>query len=207
VDKLYSSCGRIRFKFSKGNESVGSENIENPEFAQQVLGFWFEDLGPKGWFRKDPALDQVLVERFGRVHAAACRCELYQWRQSASGALAEILVLDQFSRNIHRNQPEAFAQDPLALAQQMVALSWDRELPIEQRAFVYMPYMHSESALIHREALRLFDQSGLERNLHHERRHWAIIERFGRYPHRNEVLGRASTEKERAFLRQPGSSF
>lgn len=182
---------------------------QNLDCAKQVLDFWFSEAGPKQWFRKDQAFDRTLTGRFGALHQAACRCELYAWRRTSQGALAEILVLDQFSRNIHRDQPGAFAQDPLALilAQNLVDRGGDRELPPEQRAFVYMPYMHSESSLIHQEALRLFDQPGLERNLHHERRHWAIIERFGRYPHRNAVLGRESTREEEAFLRQPGSSF
>ncbi|MCI0509446.1 uncharacterized protein (DUF924 family) [Chromohalobacter marismortui] len=179
------------------------------EQARQVLDFWFVEAGPKQWFNKSASFDQALTERFGALHDAACRCELYAWRQSSHGALAEILLLDQFSRNIYRDQASAFAQDPLALslAQHLVAQGGDQELPPEQRAFVYMPYMHSESPLIHQEALRLFDQPGLERHLDFEQRHWAIIERFGRYPHRNAILGRESTPEERDFLRQPGSSF
>lgn len=179
------------------------------EQAQQVLDFWFVEAGPKQWFNKSASFDKALTERFGALHDAACRCELYAWRQSSHGALAEILLLDQFSRNIYRDQALAFAQDPLALslAQHLVARGGDQALPPEQRAFVYMPYMHSESPLIHQEALRLFDQPGLERNLDFEQRHWAIIESFGRYPHRNAILGRESTPEERDFLRQPGSSF
>jgi uncharacterized protein (DUF924 family) len=182
---------------------------QDVEQARHVLDFWFVEAGPKQWFNKDPAFDQALAERFGALYDAACRCELYAWRQSSRGALAEILLLDQFSRNIYRDQALAFAQDPLALslAQHLVARGGDHALPPEQRAFVYIPYMHSESPLIHQEALRLFDQPGLERNLDFEQRHWAIIERFGRYPHRNSILGRESTQEERDFLRQPGSSF
>ena len=118
-------------------------------------------------------------------------------------------MLDQFSRNIHRDTAEAFANDALALAlaQEAVARGCDRELPPVERAFLYLPWMHSESALIHEEALRLFAAPGLEKNLDFERRHKAIIDRFGRYPHRNAVLGRASTADELEFLKQPGSSF
>jgi len=179
------------------------------DVARQLLDFWFVEAGPKQWFRKDTAFDRALADRFGALHQRACRCELYPWRSSGGGTLAEILLLDQFSRHIYRDRPQAFAQDSLALilAQHLVARNADKDLPPEQRAFVYMPYMHSESPVIHQEALRLFDQPGLERNLHHERRHWAIIERFGRYPHRNEILGRKSTEEELEFLRQPGSWF
>ena len=123
--------------------------------------------------------------------------------------MAEILVLDQFSRNVYRDTARAFAQDALALAlaQELVASGQDRSLPTAQRVFAYMPYMHSESAAIHAQAMVLFDQPGLENALDFERRHRDIIERFGRYPHRNAVLGRASTPQETEFLTQPGSSF
>ena len=118
-------------------------------------------------------------------------------------------MLDQFSRNVYRDTARAFAQDALALAlaQELVASGQDRNLPTAQRVFAYMPYMHSESALIHEQALALFAQPGMENNLDFERRHKAIIDRFGRYPHRNAVLGRTSTPEELAFLSEPGSSF
>lgn len=177
--------------------------------AHNILDFWFEELTPKQHFVKDLALDASLRERFGATLDAATRCELFDWRHTPEGRLAEILVLDQFSRNIFRDTPRAFAQDALALvlAQEMVALGQDRALPVAQRAYVYMPYMHSESALIHQQAVRLFSQPGLEYNLDFERRHQVIIERFGRYPHRNEILGRPSSAVEIAFLSEPGSSF
>ena len=118
-------------------------------------------------------------------------------------------MLDQFSRNVYRDTARAFAQDALALAlaQELVASGHDRSLPTAQRVFAYMPYMHSESALIHEQVLALFAQPGMENNLDFERRHKAIIDRFGRYPHRNAVLGRTSTPEELAFLNEPGSSF
>lgn len=177
--------------------------------AQMVLHFWFEELTPRQWFAKDDALDAQVTERFTSLLQAAIAGELWLWRRSPQGRLAEILVLDQFSRNIHRGRVGAFAQDPqaLVLAQEAVAAGADHHLDIRQRAFLYMPYMHSESLRIHDEALRLFDQPGLEDNLDYERRHRAIIERFGRYPHRNAILGRASRAEELAFLKEPGSSF
>lgn len=177
--------------------------------AQRVLAFWFETLTPKQWFAKDARLDRRIAEHFAALHEAARANELWSWRESPQGRLAEILVLDQFSRNLYRDRPEAFAQDPqaLALAQVAVAHGADRHLESVQRAFLYMPYMHSESLAIHDEALRLFAQPGLEENLRHERRHHDILRRFGRYPHRNAILGRASTPEEEAFLAQPGSSF
>ena len=118
-------------------------------------------------------------------------------------------MLDQLSRNVDRDTPRAFAQDALALvlAQELVASGQDRSLPEAQRVFAYMPYMHSESALVHTQAVELFTQLGNARNLDFEMRHKAIIDRFGRYPHRNAILGRASSADELAFLSEPGSSF
>ncbi len=146
--------------------------------------------------------------RFGALHYAAQRCELYSWRESAKGRLAEIIVLDQFSRNIYRNHPNAFAYDSLALAlaQTAIAANADHELDINQRAFFYMPYMHSES-LIHEVGVALFSQPGMEANLQFELRHKEIINRFGHYPHRNAILGRSSTPEEIDFLKTAGSSF
>ena len=177
--------------------------------ATDVLHFWFEELTDKQHFTKDTALDATLRERFGATLEAAARCELFAWRDSAEGRLAEILVLDQFSRNIFRDTPRSFAQDPLALvlAQELVAGGHDQRLSPKQRAFAYMPYMHSESLPIHAQALHLFSQPGTEDNLNFELRHKAIIERFGRYPHRNAILGRTSSAEELAFLSEPGSSF
>ena len=174
-----------------------------------ILHFWFTELTPKHHFAKDAALDETIRTRFGATLAAAARCELFAWRTSPEGRLAEILVLDQFSRNVYRDTPQAFAQDPLALAlaQELVVSGQDRSLPLAQRSFAYMPYMHSESALVHAKAVVLFDQPGMEDNLRFELRHQAIIERFGRYPHRNAILGRESTPEELAFLKEPGSGF
>jgi len=177
--------------------------------AHDILHFWFEELTPQQHFNKDPALDQTMRQRFGVTLEAAARCELFAWRTSAQGRLAEIIVLDQFSRNIFRDTPRAFAQDALALvlAQELVASGSDRSLPVAQRVFAYMPYMHSESAVIHEQAVQLFAQPGMESNLNYAQQHKAIIDRFGRYPHRNQVLDRASSAPEIAFLGEPGSSF
>ena len=184
-------------------------NAARPAAADAVLQFWFEELTPEDWFRKDPSLDRRITERFGPTLAAAARCELFHWRGSARGRLAEVLVLDQFSRNIHRDTAAAFANDALALAlaQEAVARGCDLELPVPQRVFLYLPWMHSESALLHEQALRLFATPGMEQNLEFEHRHKAIIDRFGRYPHRNDALGRISTPEEIEFLAQPGSAF
>jgi uncharacterized protein (DUF924 family) len=177
--------------------------------AQDILQFWFEELNDKQRFAKDEALDATLRTRFGATLLAATRGELAGWRATPEGRLAEIVVLDQFSRNIYRDTPAAFAQDPqaLTLAQELVASGQDQALDLTQRTFAYMPYMHSESLLIHAQALVLFAQPGMATTLAFEQRHQAIIARFGRYPHRNALLGRASTADELAFLAQPGSSF
>ena len=176
---------------------------------QTVLDFWFTELTPKQHFAKDAGLDDTIRTRFGATLEAAARCELFAWRATPEGRLAEILVLDQFSRNVYRDTPRAFAQDPLALAlaQELVASGQDRSLPLAQRSFADMPYMHSESALVHAQAVLLFDQPGMEDTLRFELRHKAIIDRFGRYPHRNALLGRESTPEELAFLSEPGSGF
>tara|TARA_B100000745_G_C20148997_1_gene393940 strand:+ start:208 stop:747 length:540 start_codon:yes stop_codon:yes gene_type:complete len=177
--------------------------------AKQVIEFWFEELQPKQWWMKDLELDQLIQQPFGDLHAQACQCELWEWRDTPQGRLAEIIVLDQFSRNIYRDTPKAFASDPLALAlsQQAVQAKDDQSLNQQQRAFLYMPYMHSESASIHGQAVQLFTDLGNPDNLEFEHKHKAIIDRFGRYPHRNAILGRASTDEEIAFLKEPGSSF
>ena len=177
--------------------------------AQDVLDFWFDELAPQQHFAKNAALDALIRTRFGPTLEAAARCELWAWRTTSLGRLAEILVLDQFPRNIFRDTPRAFAQDALALglAQELVATDQERSLPPAQRRFVYMPYMHSESALVHTRAVELFSQAGLEDNLDFELRHQTIITRFGRYPHRNSILDRPSSAAELAFLSEPGSSF
>ena len=177
--------------------------------ANDVLNFWFYELSANDWFVKNAAVDATIRDRFQRLHEAASHGELYTWRTSAEGRLAEILVLDQFSRNLYRDDARAFSCDitALVLAQEAVAADLDKQLTVQQRAFLYMPYMHSESLHIHQQAVQLFSQKGLTESLDYEIQHKAIIERFGRYPHRNKVLGRKSTRAEREFLNQPGSSF
>lgn len=176
---------------------------------QDVLRFWFDEIEPACWWKKDAGVDAEIRERFAATHAAACHAELVHWRASPEGRLAEIIVLDQFSRNLYQEDPRAYAQDGMALvlAQELVRAQWDQALPPVQRAFVYLPYMHSESLAIHEQALALFDQPGLENNLDFERQHRDLILRFGRYPHRNAVLGRRSTPEELAYLAEPGAGF
>ncbi len=177
--------------------------------AQDVLDFWFNELSAGQHFAKNAALDAEITARFAAALEAGARCELACWRITPGGRLAEVIVLDQFSRHIHRDRARAFACDAtaLALAQELVAGAHDAALPIAQRAFAYLPFMHSESLAVHAEALVLFDQPGLEKNLRFERMHLEVLQRFGRYPHRNAALARVSTPEETAFLEAPGSRF
>lgn len=177
--------------------------------AEDVLQFWFEEIDPALWWKKDADFDEQLRERFATLHRQVARCEMPHWRTDPHARLAEIMVLDQFSRHLYRDQPDAFAWDgqALVLAQEAVRDGADRHLTDDQRGFLYLPYMHSESLLIHEQAEALYRELGNEENLRFELAHQAIIRRFGRYPHRNAALGRTSTAEELAFLREPNSSF
>lgn len=176
---------------------------------QDVLDFWFAPDHTNFWFAKDPLFDDAIRTQFSTVHQQATQAELWSWRQTVEGRLAEIIVLDQFSRNLYRDQAQAFAQDSmaLALAQEAITQQLDAQLSPEQRSFLYMPFMHSESKLIHEFALKLFQKLGNEINLSFEKKHKVIIDQFGRYPHRNAILGRQSTPEELEFLTQPNSHF
>jgi uncharacterized protein (DUF924 family) len=176
---------------------------------QSVLDFWFEEIEPALWWKKDSGFDRLIENRFGVLLRQASHCELHDWRATSKGRLAEVIVLDQFSRNVYRDIPAAFAQDTLALAlaQEAIRAGALDELSEPERTFLLMPYMHSESAAIHAEAEKLFKAFTPETNYQFELKHKVIIDRFGRYPHRNIVLGRESTAEELEFLQQPGSSF
>lgn len=177
--------------------------------ATDVIQFWFEEIEPAQRFKKDIEFDKLIRARFLDLHKRARKGLLYAWRDYPLDALAEIIILDQFSRNLFRDSAGAFAHDTLALvlSQEAIRQKFDEKLEDSKRAFLYMPFMHSESAEIHEIAVYLFDRPGLEDNYNFELKHKAIIDRFGRYPHRNELLGRESTAEEIEFLQQPGSSF
>jgi uncharacterized protein (DUF924 family) len=176
---------------------------------QSVLKFWFEETEPKSWWISDHDFDRQVEDRFLPLLHKATQGELFSWRKEPKGRLAEVIVLDQFSRNIYRHSPLAFAQDPmaLALAQEAIAVGAQQALSPIERSFLYMPFMHSESRPIHEWAERLYRENGLQDSYKFELKHKAIIDRFGRYPHRNEVLGRPSSAEETEFLTQPGSGF
>ena len=190
--------------------------------AQAVLDFWFLPPGAAGhgkqrseWFRKDQAFDATIGTRFGAMIDQALTGGLREWdEQGARGVLARILVLDQFTRNAYRNTPQSFAGDALALAaaQQLVETGADRALSPLRRAFVYMPFEHAEDARMQERAVDLFTElaaqhEGFGEALDYAHRHRGVIARFGRFPHRNPILGRASTPEELDYLSQPGAGF
>ena len=176
---------------------------------QEIIDFWFVQIDSKQWWQKDLNFDSTIQSKFGSSHNQAKAGELYHWRDTALGSLAEIIVLDQFSRNIYRDDPRAFECDPvaLALAQTAISKGFDSSLPQTQRSFFYLPFMHSESQIIHKEAVKLYELLGNKTNLEFELQHKKIIDKFGRYPHRNSILGRQSTSDEVDFLKLPNSGF
>jgi uncharacterized protein (DUF924 family) len=187
----------------------------------EVLDFWFGAPGSaergrlrEFWFRKRDATDRDIAQRFGPLIEQALRGELEAWAAQPEGALAQVLLLDQFTRNVFRDTPRAFAGDARALraATAMVGARQDEALPPEQRAFVYLPFEHAEGLAMQDEAVRLFtrladEAPALTDMLAYAHKHRDVVLRFGRFPHRNEVLGRQSTSAETDFLREPGSRF
>ena len=174
--------------------------------AEDVLAFWFTD--PARWWRKDPAFDADVHERFLALHEAVDRGEHEDWLDTPRGALAYVVVLDQFSRNMFRGTARSFTSDARARAGARLAVERgdDRGLSDDERPFLYMPFMHSEDLADQDRCCALFAASRADQ-LRYAELHRDIIRRFGRFPHRNAVLGRASTPEEEEFLKQPGSSF
>jgi uncharacterized protein (DUF924 family) len=188
---------------------------------QEILHFWFGDLQTasyqqqrKLWFRKKHAVDQEIRDRFQTLYQQAATAKLDSWQQTPVGCLALILLLDQFSRHMFRNTPQAFAMDAkaLSLAKWAIAQGFDRQLHPLQRIFIYLPLEHSENLEDQRQSVKHFQQlsdshSDLQDVLDSALRHQIVIERFGRFPHRNPILGRVSTPEEAEFLKQPGARF
>jgi uncharacterized protein (DUF924 family) len=170
-----------------------------------VLAFWRE-AGPERWFKSDQAFDAAVRERFLLVHEKAVRGELSDWEETPPGALALVILLDQFPRNMFRSTPRAFATDPIALktARRAVARAFDRQIEMPLRNFFYMPFMHSEYLAMQEQCLELMHASGDKDGIKYAEIHRDIIRRFGRFPHRNKILGRASTSEEVEFLASGG---
>jgi len=179
------------------------------EWIGDVIGFWFEELGRSRWFKKDAEVDTAIRGRFLLLYEVLSAWPAEDALASAQRALATALVLDQFPRNIFRNAPQAFATDALAreVAQGAIARGLDKELGSEERIFLYLPFEHSEDRDDQARAVALVSALGDDEFTRYALAHQAVIDRFGRFPHRNGVLGRASTPEEKAFLNQPGSAF
>lgn len=171
---------------------------------EKVLTFWFEECTPKDWYKKDEAFDTRIREQFEETYWAIVNGETERWRETAEGRLAEIIVLDQFARNMFRGRAQAFLAGPqcLTLAQEAIRCGADQELDESKRVCVYMPLMHSESVQVHEKALDLFNTLENKRSYEYEVMHKVIIDQFGRYPHRNAALGRESTPEEVEFMKE-----
>ena len=182
------------------------QTIERAQ-AQELIDYWFEEVGEEGWWKKDPALDAEIERRYGDLRRHVIETKAAEWRKGPRRILAAILMLDQFSRNLHRGSGEAFAQDPLArrLTRRAIEKGWDQKLEPRYRNFLYMPFMHSEDLGDQEEAIRLYE--GLDAGMaKFARLHRDQIEAFGRFPGRNEALGRESTSAERQAL-ENGAAF
>ena len=184
--------------------------LTDEKFIQAILVFWFEEISPESWFKKDPLFDDMLTQKFGRMIEQALAGQLDKWAQNKDGRLALILLLDQMTRNIFRNTPKAFSGDEIACALSLRSVAdgfLETEENMHKRQFFLMPMMHSEDLDIQKQSLPLFKALTSENTYDYAVKHHDIIERFGRFPHRNQVLNRPSSNEELEFLTQQGSSF
>lgn len=174
------------------------------EIINKILTFWFKETTPKQKYNKDKDFDSLIKKEFEEIYWLVMAGKTEAWRSTPEGRLAEIIVLDQFARNMFRNDKRSFTGDALALslAREAISVGDEIKLPDEQKQFFYMPFMHSESREVHAEALKLFKERSNADGLKYEIMHKEIIDRFGRYPHRNEVMGRESTPEELEFLKE-----
>ena len=183
--------------------------VPDPAHIDEVLAFWFAELGPDDWFGGGDEVDDRIRERFLALHEALGHDVPASWRATARGMLAAVIALDQFPRNLYRGDPRAFATDPmaLALATEAIERGLDRTMTKDERQFLYLPFEHSEDPDVQARSVELFASLDDEDTLGYAVRHKEIVDRFGRFPHRNEALGRESTPEELAFLTEPDSSF
>jgi uncharacterized protein (DUF924 family) len=167
-----------------------------------LVDFWFSEEAAKHWFNSTHEFDQQLLAEYGTFWQRAKQGELDQWRETAIGSLALVILLDQIPLNIFRGKPDSFSTEAQAIVVARVAVDvgFDTELTTRQKAFLYMPFMHSESMEDQLLGLKLYDQPGLEDNLRFSNHHYDIVERFGRFPHRNKILGRESSQAEIEYL-------
>jgi uncharacterized protein (DUF924 family) len=176
---------------------------------REVLDFWFSDQAKPHWFEASPAFDQTIRKRFGELFARAATGEFESWESSPEGSLALCILLDQMPRNMFRGDPSAYIADEraLAVAERAIRAGFDQRLPAEQKQFLYLPFMHSEVLANQMRALALCEAAKLREPARHAAGHLKIIRRFGRFPHRNAILGRPSTPEELDFLEESGQSF
>ncbi len=174
-----------------------------------ILTFWFHEIEPKRWWKKDKKFDELLRYRFLNIYYDAISSKLKSWRISEKGRLAEIIVIDQFSRNFFRDKPDDYYHDRLAifLSKELIHLKLHQKLNKNEKIFTFMPFMHSEIFEDQIISLSLYSNLGIKENFRSALKHFNIIRKFGRFPHRNKILNRKSTEEELAFLTTPGSSF
>ena len=174
-----------------------------------ILTFWLHEIEPKRWWKKDKKFDELLRYRFLNIYYDAINSKLKSWRISEKGRLAEIIVIDQFSRNLFRDKPDAYYHDRLAifLSKELIHLKLHQKLNKNEKIFTFMPFMHSEIFEDQIISLILYSNLGIKENFRSALKHFNIIRKFGRFPHRNKILNRKSTEEELAFLTTPGSSF
>jgi uncharacterized protein (DUF924 family) len=176
----------------------------------EILRFWFEETESERRFKKDPVLDETIRIRFGALHARAEAGGCAHWAETAEGALALLVLLDQFSRNLFRDSPRAFACDPAAraVAERAIARGFDMAVPADRRMFFYLPFEHNEDLADQERCCRLVrERIGDAKSIDFTERHREVIARFGRFPHRNKALGRTSTSAEEEYLGQPGAGF
>ena len=175
----------------------------------EILNFWFKECKPEQWFKKNEDFDQTIENRFSSAIENAIAGKLDSWEESETGCLALIILLDQFTRNVFRDTPRAFAGDKRALALSQLCCNKDylNNPDIHRRRFMLMPMMHSENIAVQDAALPLFKKYTSKKDYEYSEKHREIIANFGRFPHRNVILGRESTNEELEFLKQPGSSF
>lgn len=177
--------------------------------SHSILSFWFAQENRARWFKGDSSFDAEITQRFAKVYEEAKTGALSDWRRESQSALALVIALDQFPRNMFRGSSQAFATDEqaLSIAKESIASKFDEKLNDDERQFLYMPFMHSENLVEQEHGMSLFSSLGDPNAMEYMRRHRDIIARFGRFPHRNAVLGRKTTAEEAAFLTQPDSSF
>ncbi|MBW8635958.1 DUF924 domain-containing protein [Hoeflea sp. WL0058] len=176
---------------------------------REVTTFWFDELEERNWFEKNEEIDRAIRKRFMDTHLALSAHVPQEWRETPEAALALIIVFDQFPRNIFRNSPHAFASDPLALKEATLAIEkgFDLQTPEKHRLFIYIPFEHSESIEDQNRSVALFETLNDENLMKYALAHRDVIEKYGRFPHRNAILGRVSTPEEEAYLAKPGAGF